>query len=170
MQQGQQGSNSGMQIGGAAMMGASIGAVAGALIGAAYGVFSSNRQKAQQKKAEERAEEQRAQAEAEYQKLLDQAKVLVKGSVRHQFGGGLGTPDAVAEISQLFSGDISNEEVESIGRRAALGQAVGQYDVGGIHIAVNAQVSGAYDVDRLGSALGESIQSKLSSALASRGA
>lgn len=179
MQRGVQRANMGMSIAGGALTGAAmgtaimpgIGTAVGAIAGAALGWAQGSRAKDQQAKAEARQRKLREEAEERHQLMLEEGRKLILSTVRSQFGGGLVTPDGAREISELFSGGISDSEIEGLAQKGRLNQPIGpgngsaQYDVGGIHIALTAYVGGRYDISKISQELAEDIQSKLTSAL-----
>jgi hypothetical protein len=179
MNRGVQRSDPTMSAAGGALAGASLGAVfgpvgivVGALAGAALGWYSGNEAKEEEEKMKERQREMDEAARLEHERMVEKAKGLIKLHVRTNMGGGLATEEAMADVSKLFSGDISAEEVEQFGaenvvaRQAEIEQGARSMDIGGISINVNASVSGSYDVQRLAEDLGYHVTRQIQAAAA----
>ena len=178
MNRGIQTASPGTSAAGGALAGAAMGAVfgpvgivVGAIAGAALGWYQGNEAKKEEEKMKAAAAEQAAEAERQHKAMVEKAKGLIKMHIRNNYAGGLGTEEAMKDISGLFSNDISAEEVEKFGaenvvaRQSEIEGAAGmQVSVGGI--TVNAQVSGDYDVSRLAESLGYHLQRSIQSAAA----
>lgn len=178
MNRGVEQGNTTLGVAGGALMGASMGAifgpvgmVVGALAGAALGYFSSNDAKKEEEKMKERQRAAEEEARRQHEAMVEKAKGLIKMHVRNNMGGGLATEEAMRDVSGLFSGDISAEEVESFGAENVVSrqgeiERQSSVDVGGVTISVNANVSGQYDVQRLAEDLGYHMARTLRSAAA----
>lgn len=171
MNRGIQSASPGTSAAGGALAGAAMGAVfgpvgiaVGAIAGAALGWYSGNEAKEEEEKMKERQRAAEEEARKRHEEMVEKAKGLIKLHVRTNMGGGLATEEAMADVSGLFSNDISADEVEQFGaenvvaRQAEIeaGARSQNIDVGGI--VVNAQVSGNYDVQRLAESLGYYIR------------
>jgi hypothetical protein len=149
-----------------------VGIVVGAIAGAALGYFAADDAKKEEEKMKERQREQEEAARLEHERMVEQAKGLIKMHIRTNYSGGLATEEAMGDISKLFSGDVSAEEVESFGaenvvaRRGEIESQAAGVDVGGITINVQAHVAGQWDVQRLAESLGYHVQRQIQSAAA----
>jgi hypothetical protein len=137
-----------------------IGTAVGAVLGAVGGFLSSNA-------AKKKLEKARAKARKEWKKAIAAARVALKEDIRTRMGGGLATEDAAAEIGQLFSEDLSVDEIRKFGDPRQIAQAAGggnkTVNVGGI--TVNAEVTGEYDVQRLAQDLGYHLSNQMGGAV-----
>lgn len=160
-------------------LGAMIGGPIGAIIGGGLGIFGGSflGSKAKQDAEKEKQEQEDAleQQEEELRKQREEARGLIIKSVRSQFGGGNAIEQVGDTVGQLFSGGISDQEIEQFGgaqavlaQRGAIEQLAGNQgimvQVGAPQITVGS-VSSAYDVSQmardLGILIGNGIQSGL---------
>lgn len=168
-----QGGNATQSTIGGAMAGAAIGTAilpgigtaVGAIIGGVAGWIGGSRAK---RKAKRKRQEAERRAREAYEAAMQQARVVLKQDIRNRLGGGLATMEAAAEIGQLFSGDLSAEEIQKFGSPEQIAANAGavnrqtSVNVGGI--TVNAQVSGSYDVARLAEELSYHLQNQMGAA------
>jgi hypothetical protein len=162
--------NVGMSTAGGALTGAmigtailpGIGTAVGALVGAAAGAWLGSEAKEEEAKMKERQHDLDEEAQRAHEAMVEKAKGLIKLHVRSSLGGGLATEEAMADVSKLFSNDISAEEVEQFGaenvvsRQAEIESQAGAQVTN--NIAVTAHVGGQFDVQRLAESLGYFIR------------
>jgi hypothetical protein len=178
MNRGVQSGNMTQGVAGGALMGAAMGAVfgpvgmvVGALAGAAMGYFGASEAKEEEEKMKERQRAAEEEARRRHEEMVEKAKGLIKMHIRNNMSGGLATEEAMKDISGLFSGDISAEEVEKFGAENVVArqgeiERASTVDVGGVSIQVSANVSGQYDVQRLAEDLGYHLSRSIRSAAA----
>ncbi len=151
----------GMSIG---AMAGPIGAVAGLAVGAIVGAVMSRSNRRRAKRARRRAAYLAAIQHAE---AVNKARIVLKQDIRNKMGGGLATEDAAAEIGQLFSEDLSENEIAQFGSPEAIAARAGEVN-NQTHInapiTVNATITGDYDAARLAEALSYHMQSQMGGA------
>jgi hypothetical protein len=186
MSKGQERGNTGQSMFGGALAGASMGMMVGgpwgALIGGGvgliYGAFEGDKAKEEEKKAKEEEEDALKEQEEELRRQREEARGLITKSVRSQFGGGNAIEQVGDTVGQLFSGGISDQEIDQFGgaqavvaRRGEIEQLAGAQ---GIIVSVGApqltigSISSSYDVAQmardLGILMGNGIQAGLEGA------
>lgn len=177
-----EGDVTGSTLGGAAtgaMAGAifgPIGMAAGALIGGAAGFFGGRSEK---KKLEKQKKAQRAALAAQQEELRkrrEEAAKTIKETLTSQFGGGLATKSAAGEIGELFTGDVTVDDVmalEEQARRQAAAQQAQQLventvSVGSPQVTVTVgSIGGSYDAQNLGRDIGIGLGQGIHDAAAS---
>lgn len=153
-------------------IGTVIGGVVGALVGGVSGYIGGKSAKRKQQKAEDEAAQA---AQEQEQAMRAQARQLIMADIRAKYGGGLADTSVMPEIGEIMSHGISDTELDKIGAAAVNSQAssiskeISNIQVGSPNITVNAQVAGAYDVQRLAEDLGLQLSSSIRSAASGAG-
>jgi hypothetical protein len=170
-----QGAMSGAMAGAAlgTMVFPGIGTVVGLAVGAIAGAFMGNRNKRRIKRAKRRAE---AYARMIQLQQAGEAAQLFKTATRTRMGGALALPEATDEVSKLFSGDVTGQEmldmgpgvVESIlGQKQAIqSQAANNaINMGSpiINVSVGS-IASSYDAQKLAEDLGFHLTASIQSA------
>lgn len=145
-----------------------IGALVGGAIGGIASLFGRKRKKKKKRREEAAA---RAAEEAAAEAMRVQARGLLKTDVRNRLGGGLASIEGAEEVGNLFSGDISNAELDKFGGAANIvarkNQIEGFRDASlTVNPNITVNISGAapdYDASRLANSLGYLIGQQIHS-------
>jgi uncharacterized membrane protein len=152
-----------------------IGTAVGAVVGALAGAVMGSRNKRRKRKAKRRAEA--AALAALIAKRTEAAKVFKQG-IRAKMGGGLATTGATDEISKLFSGDVTADEIGAMGPTAADDILAGRsavekltanqsqtVNMGAPQISVSVgSVASSYDAQKLAEDIGFHLQASIQAA------
>lgn len=158
--------NVGQGIAGGALAGLSlgmaagpVGALAGLVVGAVLAGVLSSRAKRKAKKKQRAAE---AAARAVHEAAVERARIVIKHELRSRYGQGLATDGAAGAIGALFSGGLSQAEVESFGNPASMaaqGTEAQQVNLDGITI--HATLGPGYTAEQLADDLAYHLKRKL---------